>query len=57
MNVHWYGKEKRAGRKMGHINISGHDTTQLNQRLMAIAALLPTNTFSDIKQYINEQCS
>ena len=57
VNVHWYGKEKRAGRKMGHINVSGHDTVQLNKRLMAIAALLPINAFSDIKQYIGEQCS
>lgn len=54
--VHWYGKSKRVGRKMGHINVSGQSATQLNQRLLDIAALLPNESFSDIKKYIIEKC-
>ena len=57
VNVHWYGKEKRAGRKMGHINMSGKDQAQLNQRLLTIAQLLPNESFADIKSYITKQCS
>lgn len=51
--VHWYGKTKRAGRKMGHINVSANTQTQLQQKLVAVAALLPESAFSDIKAYIN----
>ncbi|MGB0835656.1 MAG: 5-(carboxyamino)imidazole ribonucleotide synthase [Psychrobium sp.] len=57
VNVHWYGKEKRAGRKMGHINVSGKDQAQLNHRLLTIAQLLPNESFADIKSYIAKQCS
>ena len=51
--VHWYGKSKRAGRKMGHINVSANTQQQLQQKLVAVAALLPESAFSDIKHYIN----
>jgi 5-(carboxyamino)imidazole ribonucleotide synthase len=54
-SVHWYGKTKRAGRKMGHINISGDTPEQLQQRLVAVAQLLPESAFSDIKAYINKR--
>ncbi|MDP2561101.1 5-(carboxyamino)imidazole ribonucleotide synthase [Psychrobium sp. 1_MG-2023] len=52
VSVHWYGKTKRAGRKMGHINVSGESHAQLQQRLQAVADLLPESAFSDIKAYI-----
>lgn len=57
VNLHWYGKEKRAGRKMGHINVSGKDQAQLSHRLLTIAQLLPSESFADIKSYIAKQCS
>lgn len=57
VNVHWYGKAKRVGRKMGHINVSGASTAQLNQRLLAVAKLLPSHAFSDIISYLNEKCN
>jgi len=53
-SVHWYGKTKRAGRKMGHINVSGNTPEQLQQRLVAVANLLPESAFSDIKLYIRD---
>jgi 5-(carboxyamino)imidazole ribonucleotide synthase len=54
-SVHWYGKTKRVGRKMGHINISGDTPEQLQQSLVAVAQLLPESAFSDIKAYINKR--
>lgn len=54
--IHWYGKDKRPGRKMGHINISGQSKQQLSQRLNAVANLLPSDAFSDIKEYIANKC-
>lgn len=54
--VHWYGKSKRPGRKMGHINVSGNSQEQLNQRLSAIADTLPDAAFADINAYIKGKC-
>ncbi|PKF62981.1 5-(carboxyamino)imidazole ribonucleotide synthase [Psychromonas sp. psych-6C06] len=38
---HWYGKAQRAGRKMGHINVSAPTNVELGQKLLQLAALLP----------------
>jgi 5-(carboxyamino)imidazole ribonucleotide synthase len=40
VKVHLYGKEVRAGRKLGHVNVSGEDLTQVRARAVAAAALL-----------------
>jgi 5-(carboxyamino)imidazole ribonucleotide synthase len=47
-HLHWYGKSKRLGRKMGHINVCGQDNAQLAERFLALAALLPTDKFLDV---------
>ncbi|WP_448550127.1 5-(carboxyamino)imidazole ribonucleotide synthase [Thalassotalea fusca] len=53
--IHWYGKAKRAGRKMGHINVSAATSEQLQHSLTLVAKALPDNTtFADIKAYINK---
>jgi 5-(carboxyamino)imidazole ribonucleotide synthase len=51
VNVHWYGKEKRAGRKMGHINVSGVNEEQLSVRLQQLADLLSPVAFSEVKPF------
>ncbi|GEL97646.1 N5-carboxyaminoimidazole ribonucleotide synthase [Cellulomonas terrae] len=38
--VHLYGKEVRAGRKLGHVNVSGEDLADVRRRAVAAAALL-----------------
>ncbi|KRD45739.1 phosphoribosylaminoimidazole carboxylase [Cellulomonas sp. Root930] len=38
--VHLYGKEVRAGRKLGHVNVSGEDLGDVRRRAVAAAALL-----------------
>jgi 5-(carboxyamino)imidazole ribonucleotide synthase len=50
LHLHWYGKGKRAGRKMGHINLSAADNTQLKQRFEQLIALLPEKTFPELAQ-------
>lgn len=38
--VHLYGKEVRAGRKLGHVNVSGDDLDDVRRRAVAAADLL-----------------
>lgn len=51
--LHWYGKSKRIGRKMGHINVSGKTEQQLATRLMLLANLLPEAAFEELKPYVS----
>jgi 5-(carboxyamino)imidazole ribonucleotide synthase len=50
--LHWYGKSKRAGRKMGHINVSGNSEEQLATRLIKLAEILPEAAFNELKPYV-----
>ena len=52
--VHWYNKEKRAGRKMGHINVTGKNEQELAQRLTRLAALLDKNAFPDLTDFAEQ---
>lgn len=45
-HIHWYGKEKRVGRKMGHINVSAHSPTELKNELAKLSKLLNTEAFN-----------
>ncbi|WP_057183577.1 MULTISPECIES: 5-(carboxyamino)imidazole ribonucleotide synthase [Colwellia] len=59
VSVHWYNKGKRAGRKMGHINVSGEHELQLAQRLQSLADILCPKAFPDLndfaKNYLDKQ--
>uniref|UniRef100_A0A486XWW1 N5-carboxyaminoimidazole ribonucleotide synthase n=1 Tax=Rheinheimera sp. BAL341 TaxID=1708203 RepID=A0A486XWW1_9GAMM len=50
LHMHWYGKTKRAGRKMGHINLSGATTTELKARFETLMSLLPEQAFPELAQ-------
>ncbi|MDN4502324.1 5-(carboxyamino)imidazole ribonucleotide synthase [Alteromonadaceae bacterium BrNp21-10] len=52
LHIHWYGKDKRAGRKMGHINVCGESEQQLTQRLQQIAKLLDISKFPALERYL-----
>ena len=52
VTMHWYGKTKRAGRKMGHINVCGSDKHELIARLNKIADILPDEEFPEVAEYI-----
>lgn len=54
VTMHWYGKSKRPGRKMGHINVSGSDRDELLQRLKQVANQLPETDFPEVGDYINQ---
>lgn len=47
-HLHWYGKGKRPGRKMGHINICGATPKELAARFSALSALLPEASFPEV---------
>lgn len=53
VTLHWYGKTKRAGRKMGHINVCGNNRKELMFRLHQLASILPESDFPELKMYIN----
>ncbi len=48
--VHWYGKQKRPGRKMGHINVVADSAQHLDEKLREIATLLSLEAFPVIHQ-------
>jgi len=50
-HVHWYGKEKRAGRKMGHINVCGDYNGELQRKLCALADVLSKEAFPAVHQF------
>ena len=50
LHLHWYGKTKRAGRKMGHINLSGSTISELRSRFDRLIALLPEDAFPELTQ-------
>lgn len=51
LSFHWYNKEKRAGRKMGHLNLSANTELELAQRLMQLATILNSEAFPDLANF------
>lgn len=51
LTMHWYNKEKRAGRKMGHLNVSGNSEVELAHRLSQLANLLDNESFPDLVDF------
>ncbi|MGY5798247.1 5-(carboxyamino)imidazole ribonucleotide synthase [Rheinheimera faecalis] len=47
-HLHWYGKGKRPGRKMGHINLSATSTSELTQRFDLLRQHLPEQEFPEL---------
>lgn len=48
VHLHWYDKEVRAGRKVGHLNLNDSDTGRLSATLEALVPLLPPEYASGI---------
>ncbi len=49
LHLHWYGKSKRPGRKMGHINLSAPSRAELKIRFEQLIALLPAASFPELQ--------
>lgn len=54
LTMHWYEKEKRAGRKMGHINLSGNTELELAERLTQLSSLLCSKAFPDLADFASK---
>ncbi len=48
IHLHWYDKEVRAGRKVGHLNLTDSDRDRLSATLEALTPLLPPEYASGI---------
>ena len=53
-HVHWYGKEKRAGRKMGHINVSADYNAELQRTLCGLAEILDKEAYPVIHDFAEQ---
>lgn len=53
-HVHWYGKEKRAGRKMGHINVSADYNAELQRTLCGLAKILDKKAYPAIHDFAEQ---
>lgn len=49
VNLHWYDKQVRPGRKVGHLNLNDYDTDRLSATLEALTPLLPAEYHSGIQ--------
>ncbi len=48
VHLHWYGKEVRPGRKVGHLNLTDSDLPRLEASLHALQPLLPAEYASGL---------
>ncbi|WP_136487768.1 5-(carboxyamino)imidazole ribonucleotide synthase [Vibrio sp. H11] len=49
-HIHWYGKEKRPGRKMGHINVTADYSGELQRKLCELATVLDADAFPAVQE-------
>ncbi|MCF4008955.1 5-(carboxyamino)imidazole ribonucleotide synthase [Rheinheimera sp. UJ63] len=54
LGLHWYGKTKRAGRKMGHINLSANSTAELKAQFAKLIDQLPASAFPELEQMLHQ---
>jgi 5-(carboxyamino)imidazole ribonucleotide synthase len=47
---HWYGKDAKPGRKMGHINVSANDLVELGERLVQLSDVLAEADYPGVEQ-------
>lgn len=55
VHVHWYGKVQRAGRKMGHINVCGDYSGELQRSLCALADVLDPEHYPAVHAFANKR--
>lgn len=53
VGLHWYGKTKRAGRKMGHINLSANSNAELKALFAQLIDILPDTAFPELEQMLH----
>ncbi|MFC6670551.1 hypothetical protein [Marinobacterium aestuariivivens] len=53
-DVHWYEKEVRPGRKVGHVNLHRNSVAELQESLNQLAAMLPEEERSPLLWALQE---
>lgn len=53
-HLHWYGKEPRAKRKLGHFNLTANSYQELGNRLDALTKYLPEDDFPLLATAVDE---
>lgn len=53
-HIHWYGKDKRPGRKMGHINVCADSKAALTQQLIALADELDSQAYPAVHEFAEQ---
>ena len=51
-HIHWYGKEQRPGRKMGHINVCADSHQEMKQALTQLVSVLDPAAFPELKDRV-----
>ena len=54
LHINWYGKDKRPGRKMGHINLSAGSLAELKARFAKLIDLLPVAAYPELEQMLGQ---
>ena len=54
VHLHWYGKEVREKRKMGHINVTADSYAQLAEKFEQLAEFLPMQFFPRLLTQANK---
>lgn len=55
--TYWYGKEVRAGRKVGHINLASNDITTLRETLILLGDTLPKAYYAEAIEWSLKELS
>lgn len=53
-HIHWYGKEKRPGRKMGHINVCAKSREELKRHLTELVNQLDPAAFPELQMHVEK---
>lgn len=53
-HIHWYGKDKRPGRKMGHINVTADYSGELQRKLCQLAEVLDADAFPAVQEVAHQ---
>ncbi|WP_257287872.1 5-(carboxyamino)imidazole ribonucleotide synthase [Endozoicomonas sp. SESOKO2] len=54
VHVHWYGKVKRSGRKMGHINVCGDSSGSVQNKLSDLAQWLDQAAYPALHEFVRK---
>ena len=54
VHIHWYAKEKRPGRKVGHINVRAESNALLIEKLTKLQQVLPEEDYPGLSEFLEK---